>query len=892
MSLAPGRKLAHYEILEPIGKGGMGEVYRARDTKLGRDVAIKVLPEEFARDRERLERFEREARLLAQLNHANIATLHGLEQHDGQQFLVMELVEGETLAERIARGPIPVDEAIQLFIQIAEGLRAAHEKGIIHRDLKPSNIKIDPEGKVKILDFGLAKAFSTEGDVSAETSQSPTLTKGTALGAIMGTASYMSPEQARGMPVDRRTDIWAFGCVFSEALTGRKVFDGATATDIIAAVVRAEPDWTALPPELPAGARRLLERCVRKEPSRRLHHMGDAVLELADTSSEPDLVNRLAQTPNASVRRWRIATLGASALAVVLAGVWLVSSLRPSSPQPIQRWTIPFPDGLRAPARTGIVLDVSPDGSSIVFVGEEEGGNTRLYIRSMDALDSREIPGTEGGDNPVFSPDGGLLAFRAEDRLKTIPLAGGSSTTIQDVRFSGLDWTEEETLLLGSGARLVTVSPDDGESSVVHRTDDEELDYAWPQMILGGRAALYRQRHLTLDWSIAVVDLETGEERILVENASNPRYVSTGHLLFSQEGAIAAAPFDGERLEIIGTPVPVISDLRVESGGASQFSVSPGGTLIYLPNYVEHAPPADLVLINRRGQSTVLSKAERQYTHPRWSPDGRRIALGIGGAPGNTDVWVQDIDRDTLTRLTFAGSNDYPIWSADGSGLFTASRGTRILSLPADGAGEAVAVSDELMRTPSGEWAYRFPRPTAATNDSVVFRYQSAFAGESNVGSVSIDDGTVTVLLHSPFDERDAAVSPDGRWLAYTSNESGEYEVYVQPLSAEGRRWLISTNGGREPVWSPDGKELFYLETQRMMAVILGSTEAGLDPGRPRELFEWRYSTDAPSYDVAPDGERFVMIRPTEESGTTAPPEIRIAVNWFQELERLVPTDK
>jgi serine/threonine-protein kinase len=558
VSLTSGTRLGAYEILAPIGAGGMGEVYQARDTKLGREVAIKVLPEAFSEDKERLARFEREARLLASLNHPNIATLHGLEESADTHYLVMELVPGETLGERIQRGLIPIDEALPLFTQIAEGLEAAHEKGVIHRDLKPGNIKVTPEGKVKVLDFGLAKAFAEEG-AATDLSQSPTMTReATQAGVIMGTAAYMSPEQARGKTVDKRADIWAFGCCLYEALTGRKAFGGETVTDVFAAIVRAEPRWDALPPPTPQSIRRLLPRCLEKDPNRRLHDIADARIELETAPAEP------SPGVEGATPKKRLISLALAGLAVgAVIASFVVWNLRPSSPRPMGRLALTVPAGQRPIGHLWSSLAISPDGTHVVYKARE-GDKEQLYLRPMDRLEAEPIPGTEGAVSPFFSPDGLWIGFFADGQLKKVSIRGGAPQILCEVAVTDTSvprWGSNGRIFIGTDAEITQVSSNGGTPELVTAADSEkgEADLLLSDVLPGGKAILFSVWVGGQSWdelSIVVYSLETGERSVLIEGGTNARYVPTGHLVYVRSATLMAVPFDLARLEVTGPPSP------------------------------------------------------------------------------------------------------------------------------------------------------------------------------------------------------------------------------------------------------------------------------------------------------------------------------------------------
>ncbi len=796
MALESGTRLGHYEILAPLGVGGMGEVYRARDTKLGRDVAIKVLHEAFSRDKERLARFEREARLLAQLNHTNIATLHGLEESDGQPFLVMELVEGETLAERIARGPIPLDEAIPLFIEIADGLEAAHEKGIIHRDLKPANVKISPDGKPKILDFGLAKAFAQEDDVSAEMSQSPTLTRGTALGVIMGTAAYMSPEQARGKKLDKRTDVWAFACCLYEALTGRKVFEAEDVSLTLAEVMKSEPQWETLPTDLPPLLLVFLKRCLDKDPKHRLRDIGDVRLAMEGAFESGASQARTVSRP--------VGLVAAAALALsVITGfaVWRMSKSEPA-PQPVARFSLPLPSGVSLTGSGRHVVALSSDGTRLVY-----SANQQIYLRALEQTEAVPVRGTEGGArNPFFSPDGEWVGFWVDGELRKVLIEGGAPVRLcEALRPLGASWGADDAILFGQhGVGILRVSAAGGTPEVLVPLDLPVRGHG-PQILPGDKAVL-----LTLgdgpnwnDAQIVVHSLETGERKVLIEDGRDARHLPTGHLVYVLDGTLLAVPFDAERLEVTGGPVPMVEGIDSASpSGASQFSVSDTGSLVYVSG---QTTKRTLVWVDREGREEVLKVEPRAFSHPRISPDGSRIALALRDQ--EEDIWIWDLARETLTRLTFApGRDSYPVWTLDGQRLvFSSDRdgSQNLYWKAADGTGSV----ERLTKSESDHFAYAF---TPAGGQLVFLELGEQGA---DLGVLTLE-GSSEPLLATEFDERTAALSPNGRWLAYESNDSSQYEIeiYVRPFpNVDEGHWQITRDGGSRPLWAPDGRELFYL---------------------------------------------------------------------------------
>ena len=891
MSLNAGTRLGSYEIVSRLGAGGMGEVYRARDSKLERDVAIKVLHDAFAKDEERLARFEREAKLLARLSHANVATLHGLEESQGRKFLVMELVEGETLAERIAKGPLALEEAIPLFLQIAEGLEAAHEKGIIHRDLKPANIKITLDGNIKILDFGLAKAFASDENVengSAEMSQSPTLTKGTAVGAILGTPSYMSPEQARGKAVDRRTDVWAFACCLYESLTGRKAFEGETVSDTLAAVLKNEPEWERLPADAPTWLCSILERALRKDAKRRFPDIGDVRIEIEDALGQPaSSIPPLVERKMAPVL---LAALGAAFISGLT--VWGVMSPGSAPPKPLKRLAINLPSRDRlnlSQGPVGVPLALSRDGSTLVYTGSRNGTH-QLFVRRMAELETIPVPGTEGAEQPFFSPDGHWIGFydRRDRRLRKVALSGGPPVTLcdlTDTRFRGGSWGENDVIFFGSRTGLREVPAAGGTPRPVTSLDDDrgETSHRHPHVLPGQGGVLFVS--VGSPSTISVVSLSTGERRVLVEGSGNPRFASSGHLVFPREGSLLAVSFDSEGLEIAGAPVPVLAGVA-SLGPSALFDLADDGTIAYVPGPLQTRLAAALVRVDRAGVVAPLTETSQSYRYPRFSPDGRRLTFhiaAVGGAGSN--VWSLEPSRGTLTRVTFV-SGLTPIWSRDGTRIyFSSSRAggaEEVFSKSADGSGDAEQVT-------FGVGGFL----TSVSSDEKMMIVQRFGATGHDIGVLRLEEQELEMLLESSFNEHGGVLSPDDRWLAYVSDETGRDEVYVRPITGSGRRELASTDGGAEPVWSPTGTELFYRNGDRMMAVAL-SYGPDLTVARPSVLFEGQYQTGAPTtlgpnYDVSPDGKHFVMVREDETSAST---EIHVGLNWFQELTRLAPAEK
>jgi Tol biopolymer transport system component len=883
--ITAGTRLGPYEIVSALGAGGMGEVYQAHDTKLARDVAIKVLPEAFAHDPDRLSRFQREAKMLAALNHPAIATIYGLEQSNGTSYLVMELVSGETLQQRLAReGRLPAEEALGICRQIADALEAAHERGIIHRDLKPANVKVTAEGKVKVLDFGLAKAFAG-GESSNGPSNSPTLSAaGTMQGVILGTAAYMSPEQARGKAVDKRTDIWAFGCVLFELLTGQQAFHGDTVTEILAAVLRGEPDWTALPAAAPTKVRDLLRRCLQKDKTLRLRDAGDAGIEIQEALAAP-IVGPMATDP--ATRGWRLAVvLSLSVLvAAVIAGLagW---SLKPAAPRPVTRFTITLPPGQQlAGLNNGPVVALSPDGTRLAYVASL-GGTQQLYLRAMDTLEARPVPGTEGAVTPVFSPDGQALGFFAGAKLKTISVSGGSALSLVDSSFSlGASWGSQGMLAFAPGPTgLQLVSDLGGAPQPLTHLENGEIGQAWPEFLPGGKAVLFVAGRPG-DSQIAVQSVGTGGRRNLIQGGNQPRYALSGHLLYAQGGTLLAVPFDSQRLTVTGATVPVVEGVLQTStsgGAATHYSVSATGSLVYVPGSTQVAQRS-LVWVDRKGQEHALPAPVRPYWNPRLSPNDNeeRVAVALGDS--ERQIWVYDLARDTLAPLTLQGSyNNMVAWTPDGKRIAFESNKDGPLNLfsqLADGSGGPARLTTSQFTqlpsswSPDGLLAFIEINPTTGVDIWVLGSNHEA-----------------RPFLSERSNESAPQFSPDGRWLAYISDESGRNEIYVQPYPGPGRKWHISTDGGTEPVWNRNGRELFYRRGNRMMAVDI-TTQSGFTAGKPHMVFEGPYLAPGtfPNYDVSVDGQRFLMLKPTEQA-QLAPTQINVVLNWAEELKQRVPT--
>jgi len=891
MAIPAGTRLGSYEIISTIGAGGMGEVYEARDTKLGRNVAVKVLPAAFVNDPERLARFQREARMLAALNHPNIATIYGLEQSGGTHFLIMELVPGETLAERVKTGPVPVEEALKLASQIAEALEAAHEKNIIHRDLKPANVKVTPEGKVKVLDFGLAKAFEGDGP-SDNPSNSPTLSRGATMqGVILGTAAYMSPEQARGKAVDKRTDIWAFGCVLYEMLAGKQAFQGETATDIIAKILTGEPDWKAVPPSTPTQIHALLRRCLQKDKSLRLRDAADARIEIQETLSSP--VPAGPESVVASrLRGWRLpALIGLGVLVAAAVATVATCYLKPEAPKPVTRTVIDLPQGDQLAALDYPAIAISPDGTLLAYVAIHSG-TRQIFLRALDSLEAKPLAETEGANTPFFSPDGQWLGFFAGGRLKKISVSGGAALSLATVGSPrGGSWADNGTIVfVPTGIGVVQkVSDAGGAAQALTELDRGESSNRWPDLLPGGKAMLFStvgsNPQIAVQSVGSSVPVVAGERRDLVPGGTSPRYATSGHLIYAQPGHLEAASFDPRRLRITGPAVPVLEGV-LQSNGNTQYSISASGSLVYIPGGTQ-ADTRRLVWVSRNGTEQALGAPPHAYSYPRISPDGRRLALTVAEEQG-AQIWLYDTERDTLTRLTFGGIlNQVVTWTLDGKRIVFGSNKEgpqNIFWQSADGSGG-------MERLTTGGYS-QTPRSFSPDGQLLAFIEVNPTTGY-DIGVLRLSDRKAQPFLQTQFNESTPAFSPNGHWLSYVSDESGRYEVYVQAYPGPGGKYQISTEGGTEPVWNPNGKELFYRSGDKMMAVDV-ATQQGFSASKPRMLFQGPYmptTLTLPFYDVSPDGQRFLMIKPSDKA-TLSLTQIVVVQNWFEELKRRVPTGK
>ena len=887
MALSAGTTIGSYEVTAQIGAGGMGEVYRATDTKLNRDVALKVLPEAFTSSPERLARFEREAKVLASLNHPNIGHIYGLEEAEGTKALVLELVEGPTLTERVARGPIPIEDALNIARQIAEALETAHEQGIIHRDLKPANVKVRDDGTVKVLDFGLAKVFQAESD-GAE-SDSPTLTAAaTRPGVILETAAYMSPEQAKGEPVDKRSDIWAFGCVLYEMLTGRRTFEGESVSEIMAGVIKGEPDWDALPNSLSTTLVALLRRSLQKDPKERFRDIGDVRLLMVGTFDIG-----LPSTPELRVWQRTIPAIVAGLVLLALGWIaaWALMVDRTTEPSPTTtRLTITLPDFHQLPhrsaGRAGVPganrVAVSLDGQTVVY---NPFGDLRdqLFQRPINQFEGVPIMHTESAGTFFFSPDGQWVGFWAGGALWKVALVGGPSqelTKLPGGQPRGASWGSNGMIVIGNPRGLVQV-PEAGGEPVIIAEQEGEGALSHPQVLSGIGAILYTVSEPSPHaGELQVLLPETGERRTVLHNAVAGRVLDTGHLVFARSGGLWAVPFDRKRLEIAGNPVPVLEEVSV--GRGAFYAVADNGTLVYVPHFAAPAIEKALVLVDRQGTVDPVPLPPDSYDYPRFSPDGTRIAVQINTRGGDSDIFIYDLSSNRLEQLTFNGA-EVPLWTPDGTQI-TFLANDALWNIASDFSSEPKLLS-------AASEKLRIAGPYSWSPDGRVLFWE----GGGDVAQLTrLEGGGVEhgLLLNERYVEVGANFSADGEWFSFATNQTGAFEVYVQPYSlGTGAKRRITQRGGTIPIWSRSGRDLFYSNDGQLWAVEI-ETKPTLNWQDPVALFDtpWPLSTVGfANYDVSPDGQRFVFVQPMGAKSEDQPHEIRVVLNWFEELKAKVP---
>jgi serine/threonine protein kinase/Tol biopolymer transport system component len=887
MSPVPGVRLGSYEILAAIGAGGMGEVYRARDTKLNRDVALKILPEAFVQDPDRVARFRREAHVLAALNHPNIAHIHGFEDSTGVPALVMELVEGPTLADRIARGPMPFNEALPIAKQIAEALEAAHEQGIIHRDLKPANIKVRDDGTVKVLDFGLAKALDPTPASTASATMSPTLSiHATRAGIILGTAAYMSPEQARGTPVDKRSDIWAFGCVVYEMLAGKPAFTGDTLTDIVATVMKNEPDWPSVPSDTPAGVRSLLRRCLSKDPKRRLHDIADARIELSDIVTAPISDDAIGSRAGRRRQMWRERLAWVLALTAVLTGImlWL------RGPSVLGRTDV-IRLSILAPERTSFTvksaasvgvpqLELSPDGRALVFAAASPAGRPTLWLRLLDSMTAHPLPGTEDAEDPFWSPDNHWVGFFAGGKLKKSPVAGGPAQVIAsgipDSR--GASWASDDTILFSRGTSgLLRVSASGGRITPVTELDlsRQEGSHRFAQFLPDGKHFLFQVRSSLPDyWGVYVGSLDGKPRKLLMHGQTTARY-AVGHLFFLDGDTMMAQAFNTERLELQGEAYVVGEHVGRSSMGTAAYSLSNDGTLAYASTL---SMPSRLAWFDRGGNAGGFVASIADYTDFRLSPDETRLAASVADPKtGFPDVWMIDVARSISAPFTFGPAiNAAATWSPDGARIVfrtTRSGGwNEFWSKSAGGGGKEEPVLTEAVERAVGMTSNTTFSDWSPDGRYLLFSAITSSDPDWNLWITPVNGDSKPIrFLSAPGDQWHGNFSPDGHLVAYSSSESGRFEVHVQTFPLSDRQWTVSAEGGYEPRWRADGRELYYLSAdQKLMAVPVGP---GPSFGSPKALFQTTVragvSPQRTHYVPSRDGQRFLIAAPVGEQAPT-----------------------
>jgi serine/threonine-protein kinase len=892
------RTLGHYAVESQLGAGGMGVVYKATDTRLGRQVAIKMLHESYLKDPERRARFEREARVLASLNHPNIAAIHGIEEAGERKFLVLEYVPGDTLAQRLARGPLPPKEALDLGRQVADALGAAHEAGVIHRDLKPANIKITPEGKVKVLDFGLAKATEAA-PAAAGGADAETITEEmTQAGVVMGTAPYMSPEQASGKPVDRRTDIWAFGCVMYEALSGKRTFPGETTTEILVGILDREPAWNVLPASTPENVKCLLRRCLSRDARSRLHDIADARLELEDTLAGRATGQLSAVAPRSADRRvWAGATacllLGASA-----AGLWVWLGTQPAVPPRVARFNINLPEGSRLEFSWGGLLTFSPDSKTVVYPINFPQRDA-VYTRRVDELESKPMEAAKGLGNVLYSPDGRWFwTFdRSKGMVVKVPSGGGAPVPIAPMKmlFRG-EWGPDDYIYWSDGlvSPVIRTPVNGGTSEPVTELDAarQERTHRFARLLPEGRAVMFTVAAGDIETfdeaRIDAVDLRTRKRKTLIQGGTCPRYSPSGHIVYARGGSLYAVPIDHRKLEAAGTPVKVADGVLMSiNTGFAYFDISPGGDLAYAAGPVENGERR-LYWVDRQGKAEQLPLPPRSYLNPRLSPDGKQLAVEVEGP--NHDFYTYDFARGVMSRITNDGISHAPIWSPDGRRFVFRSWKGGMMSLawmPADRSGP----EESLLEYPAWHSA------ASISPDGKYLSFDQVERGVFGIWMLPLTgDRKPVPFLRSKSQTGAGKFSPDGKWIVYCSMESGKAEVYVQSWPGPGPKIQISSEGGTDPLWRHNGKEIFYRKGSKMLAVPV-NTHGSFQAGKPQLLWEGEYTEGLSSscgvkgatntgYDVSPDGQRFVMIK--DEDQNTFSTKIVVVMNWVEELKRMM----
>ena len=924
MPLQPGDRLGPYEILAPIGAGGMGEVYKARDTRLERTVAVKVLPEHIAKRPDLRARFEHEARAVASLNHPHICTLHDIGNQDGVGgFMVMELIEGESLAARIEKGPIPLDQSLKLAAQIADALDRAHRAGVTHRDVKPHNIMLTRDG-VKVLDFGLAKSVAKPGP-SEETLTAVLTTEGT----VMGTPQYMAPEQFAGKEADARSDIWAFGAVLYEMVTGGKAFHGTNYQSLVGAILAMDPAPMAVKPFTPAWLERLVRRCLAKDPDDRYQSMRDLAIDLKSPPAES------AASPT-KVSRWPwIAAAGAFALAFIVAGVLLYSATRPVPPRPLMRLNVDLEDStplarVASGGARGNMLALSPDGTRLALTLRGADGKVRLHTRQLNQSQVTPLAGTENAYSPFFSPAGDWIGFFAEGKLKKIAVEGGAAVTLCDAPSGrGASWGDDGNIIAAlDGTGVLSRVPSGGGTPVpVTKFNSGEVTHRWPQVLPGSQVVLFisdtQPAGVHDDANIEVISLKTGERKTIQRGGFSARYLAdaassngTGHMIYLHETTLFAVPFDLGRLAATGAPAPILEDVSSTPAAGGDFAFAQNGSFVYLSGKGSQIAGHSISWVDSAGGApSGASKATQllhaplgQYNTPRFSPDGKRLVFSMGNGKGS-DIWVKDLDRDTPSRLSFLpGLNRWPVWTPDGKNIvFQSSNAAApgLYGIRSDGSGEAKRLTEgkplefPYSFSPDGKRLALFHPGNGGSQDIFTMPVEV----DPGRGALGVRLGKAELFLGTPFLEADPAFSPDGRWLAYTSDESGTREVYVRPFPGPGGRWQVSTGGGRIPVWSwgapGAGRELLFetLDEHVMAVSYTVSYTAGGDTfaaGTPRVWTETRLRATPffSNYDLAPDGKRLAALVADNADGEKPLTHLTFLLNFADELRRKAPTGK
>jgi serine/threonine-protein kinase len=894
MTLGAGTNIGPYSILSQVGAGGQGEVYKARDTRLNRFVAVKVLPERLSQNPELKARFEREAQTLAKLSHPHICSVFDIGRHDGTDYIVMEFLEGETLARRLDKGELPLDEALKIAIGIVDALAKAHRQGVVHRDVKPSNVMLTKTG-AKLLDFGLAKFIASKAVMSV--SEMPTGVDVTAQGTIIGTLQYMSPEQLEGQEADARSDIFACGTVMYEMLTGRKAFEGRSQSGLIAAIMHVDPPRiTEVKSMIPPALARVVKMCLAKDPDQRWQSAHDLATELQWIGEGgPDPANSTANTRSVA-QGWRrmgslavVSSLLGAAVAAIFA--WNLKPVASLVPAPPGHFVLSLPPGQQLADVNFPVIAVSPDGSRLAYVARGNNTPQQIYIRPLNSPDPNPLPGTEDAAHPFFSPDGEWLAFFTGNKLMKVPLRGGSPLTICSPGgdyWAGGTWGADGQIVFQNVnlGDLLRVSADGGtpERLTTLNSKSSEQSSRWPEFLPGFETLLFTTSTIASRWQpaqISLYNLRTRERRDLqAGTGTRPRYIPTGYLSYANAGTLMAVAFDSQKMKVLGPPVPIADRVtQSDSSGVAQYSFSDNGVLTYVSGGVLEGL-RKMVWVDRKGKEQAINAPPRDYSrNPRLSPDGHRVAIPIAGV----EIWVYDLERQSLNRLTFEGSagGEVPSWTPDGKYItFNSGFPLNLYWQAADGTGKAERLSTSAniqainSWTPDGQIAAFVEIDPITATDVWIFRAR---------------DRKAEPFLKTPFNEGAPAFSPDGHWLAYSSDESGHTEIYVQPYPGPGGKWQVSTDGGTEPVWNHNSKEMFYRSGNKMMAVDV-KLEPSFSAGIPKMLFEGPYVRTPgtfPNYDVSPDGQRFLMLKSAEQE--SAPTQIHVVLNWFDELKRRVP---